>query len=131
MNNTTEKKSKKSNKEESTVESENNEAESEIVNREDEINSFEEEIKGWKMILNFGWRRLQILLALLSTPWWLIRLKIDNSQLVNDAPNENNRQEINFSEDVDHEINSYEDIRKMYPYKLFKKELLPNLSKKS
>ena len=56
--------------------------------------------------------------------------KIDNDQLVNNAPYENNRQEINQSEVVEHEIENYEAIREIYPYELFKKELLPNLNKK-
>ena len=56
--------------------------------------------------------------------------KIDHAQLVNNAPYENIRQEINQSEIVEREIENYEAIREMYPYELFKKELLPNLSKK-
>ena len=46
--------------------------------------------------------------------------KIDNAQLVNNVPYENNRQEINQSEVVEHEIENYEAIREMYPYELFK-----------
>ena len=56
--------------------------------------------------------------------------KVDNAQLVNNVPYENNRQEINQSEVVEHEIENYETIIEMYPYELFKKELLSNLSKK-
>ena len=51
--------------------------------------------------------------------------KIDHAQLVNNTPYENNRQEINQSEVVEHEIENCEAIREMYPGKLFKKELLP------
>ena len=47
--------------------------------------------------------------------------KIDDAQLINNAPYENIRQEINKSEVVEHEIENYEAIRKMYPNELFKK----------
>ena len=57
--------------------------------------------------------------------------KIDNAQLVNNVPGENNRQEINQSEVVEFEIDNYETVREKYPYELFKKELKLNLSKNS
>ena len=41
--------------------------------------------------------------------------KIDNAQLVNNAPYENNRQEINQIEVVEHEIENYEAIREIHP----------------
>ena len=48
--------------------------------------------------------------------------KIDNAQLVNNAPYENKRQEINQSEVVEHEIeNYYELIREIHHYELFKR----------
>ena len=72
------------------------------------------------MILNFGWRRLLLLLILLPTPLRLIKFKkIDKAQLVNNTPYENNIQKINQSEVVEHEIENYEAIREMYPYEFF------------
>ena len=57
--------------------------------------------------------------------------KIDNAQLLNNVPGENNRQEINQSEVAEYEIDNYETVGEKYPYELFKKELQLNLSKNS
>ena len=57
--------------------------------------------------------------------------KFDHAQLVDNVPDENNIQEINQSEVVEHKIDNYEAVREMYPFELFKKELFPNLNKKS
>ena len=56
--------------------------------------------------------------------------KIEHVQLVNNAPYENIRQEINQSEVVEHEIENYETIREMFFFMSLKKELFANLSKK-
>ena len=49
---------------------------------------------------------------------------IDNAKLVNNAPDENNRQEIYQSKVVEHEIDNYEEIRNIHLYELFKRSFL-------
>ena len=122
----------KSNKGESIVESESSEEESEIANREAEINSLKAEIKGLRNDFGFWMEKIAAPLNIIANSIMTNQIpKIDKAQLVNNPPYENNRQEINQSEVVEHEIENYEAIREMYPYELFKKDLLPNLSKKS
>ena len=57
--------------------------------------------------------------------------KIDEAQPINNVLNASERQEVNQSDVVEHKIDNYEAVREMYPYELFKKEILPNLNKKS
>ena len=47
--------------------------------------------------------------------------KIDNVWLIDNAPDENNIQEINKSEVLVYEIDNYEIVREKYPYKFLKR----------
>ena len=122
----------KSNKEESIVESESSEAEPEITSRDAEINSLKAEIKGLRNDFKFWMEKIAAPLNIIANSMMANQNpKFDHAQLVDNVPDENNIQEINQSEVVEHKIDNYEAVREMYPYELFKKELLPNLSKKS
>ena len=122
----------KSNKEESIVESESSEAEPEITSRDAEINSLKAEIKELRNDFKFWMEKIAAPLNIIANSMMANQNpKFDHAQLVDNAPDENNIQEINQSEVVEHKIDNYEAVREMYPYELFKKELLPNLSKKS
>ena len=57
--------------------------------------------------------------------------KIEDPHFEDDQLNAIERQEINQSKVIEHKIDNYEAVREMYPYELFKKDILPNLNKKS
>ena len=57
--------------------------------------------------------------------------KIEDPHLGDDQLNAIEREEINQSEVIEHKKDNYEAVREMYPYELFKNDILPNLNKKS
>ena len=122
----------KSNKEESIVESESSEAEPEITSREAEINSLKAEIKGLRNDFKFWMEKIATPLNIIANSMMANQIpKIEDPHLGDDQLNAIERQEINQSEVIEHKIDNYEAVREMYPYELFKKDILPNLNKKS
>ena len=122
----------KSNKRESIAESESSEAEPEIVNKDDEINSLKAEIKGLRNDFKFWMEKIATPLNIITNSMMANQIpKIEDPHLGDDQLNAIERQEINQSEVIEHKIDNYEAVREMYPYELFKKDILPNLNKKS
>ena len=136
MSSTTEKHNReeesKSNKEESIVESESSEAEPEITSREAEINSLKAEIKGLRNDFKFWMEKIATPLNIIANSMMANQIpKIEDPHLGDDQLNAIERQKINQSEVIEHKIDNYEAVREMYPYELFKKDILHNLNKKS
>ena len=122
----------KSNKRESISESESSEAEPEIVNKDDEINSLKAEIKGLRNDFKFWMEKIATPLNIIANSMMANQIpKIEDPHLGDDQLNAIERQEINQSKVIEHKIGNYEAVREMYPYELFKKDILPNLNKKS
>ena len=112
----------KSNKGESIRELQSSEAESELANREAEINSLKAEIKGQRNDFKFWMEKIAASLNIIAYSVIANQIsKIDDAQLVNNTPYENNRQEINLIKVVEHEIENYEAIREMFLYEFLKK----------